>query len=396
MATSPVFIKGQACIIEGICFYTNDGTLVTDWTGADATLSQDGAEAVAATNNPVEIAAVGGGSGWGVGSLTLTSGEANCDRATVLPTITNSGAIIQPYVIYFSDGAGDIPVNSVAISNSTVAADNVEANIGNLDAAVSAVPTAEENRTEMDNNSSKLTAIYDDLSVVGGDASSAAASGTAITARFGAISATAGNQLDDWLLAMAADGAAAPATMTSAGFDPATDSLEAIRNNQGSGGASVEDIVDGIEASPIIDSIYDKTLQIGTANATIVTPVAPSGTLVIHQGVSMTLWESMAYDCRLISGFDEATHPVKLFVDYRNGSRLVATIDVADITETASAINVDLAPTFTSAVTRDMPIGSFPAQIVAFTNSSAERHIILELTVEVRKPGFDYSAVDTI
>lgn len=152
--------------------------------------------------------------------------------------------------------------------------------------------------------------------------------------------------------------------------------------------------VDDIDAT--LAEIQSKTDQIGTPSAVILTPVAPSGTLTIHQGVSMTLWESMTYNCRLVSGFDETTHPVKLFVDYRNGSRLVATIDVADITETASAIQVDLAPTFTSAVTREMPVGSFPAQIVAFTSSSAERHIILELTIEVKKPGFDYSAVDTI
>lgn len=221
-----------------------------------------------------------------------------------------------------------------------------------------------------------------------------------LTARLGAWTGSGVNTVLGAFKALLSKTATVPSDIGGT-FDPATDSTEAIRDRGDAawvtgGGASVEDIIDGIEASPVIDSIYDKTLQIGAANATIVTPVAPSGTLTIHQGVSMTLWESMSYDCRLISGFDEAMHPVKLFIDYKNGSKLVATIDVADITETASAIQVDLAPTFTSAVTREMPIGSFPAQIVAFTSSSAERHIILELTIEVKKPGFDYSAVDTI
>lgn len=142
-------------------------------------------------------------------------------------------------------------------------------------------------------------------------------------------------------------------------------------------------------------AILAKTNTIGTSNATILTPVAPSGTLVINRGVSMTKWASMVYDCRLIADFDEATHPVKLFIDYGNGSKLVKTIGVGAILETASAIQVDLAPTLTSAVTRDMPLGSFPAQIVAFTDANAERHVILELTIQVKAPGFDYSASDT-
>ncbi|MFN8450262.1 MAG: hypothetical protein U0521_17170 [Anaerolineae bacterium] len=52
----------------------NDGSVITGWTGAAASVSKDGATAASATNTPTEIA-----SSFGVGYLDLTATEMNAD-----------------------------------------------------------------------------------------------------------------------------------------------------------------------------------------------------------------------------------------------------------------------------------------------------------------------------
>lgn len=139
-----------------------------------------------------------------------------------------------------------------------------------------------------------------------------------------------------------------------------------------------------------------KIAQIGTVGATIPSPANPSGELTLNQGVSYTTYSSLVYNCRLVGGFDENTHPVKLFVDYGDGTVLIKTVAVTSIATTASYITVDLAPALTSVVTRNMPVGRFQAQIVLFNGSgNSEANIIYELTLNVETPGFNYSASDT-
>lgn len=100
--------------------------------------------------------------------------------------------------------AGRPSVDAIAISGSTTAADQVETNIPSLN--------------------------YD-LDLIAADAASASSSASAANAKFGGITTAAGNQLDDWLIAMSATAATAPAALSSAGFVPSTDSLEAIANS---------------------------------------------------------------------------------------------------------------------------------------------------------------------
>lgn len=180
--------------------------------------------------------------------------------------------------------AGRPSVDSIAVSGSTSAADSVESNIGNLDTAIStrlaaasytSAPTVAQIRTEIDTNSTQLATILSDtdniqtrlpaalvsgrmaadavaisgstaaadqvetnihslnydLDLIAADASSASAAASATNAKFGSgITSVAGQQLDDWLLAMATAAATAPTALSGAGFVPATDSLEAIRD----------------------------------------------------------------------------------------------------------------------------------------------------------------------
>src|SRR4051794_28903350 len=94
----------------------NDGTIITGWTSAAATISKDGATSASATNTPTEIA-----SSWGIGYLDLTSTEMNADAVIVKATVTNSSALPQVLVLYPQE-AGDIRVNPTYWNDSAVAA----------------------------------------------------------------------------------------------------------------------------------------------------------------------------------------------------------------------------------------------------------------------------------
>lgn len=180
------------------------------------------------------------------------------------------------------------------------------------------------------------------------------------------------------------------------------DAVATDYNDAGSIGAKIN--AAGAAADPLENdpttyaagTVGAKIAQIGTVGATIPSPANPSGELTLNQGVSYTTYSSLVYNCRLVGGFDENTHPVKLFVDYADGTVLIKTVATTSIATTASYITVDLAPALTSVVTRNMPIGSFKAQIVLFNGSgNSEANIIYELTLNVETPGFNYSASDT-
>ncbi|MBI1260043.1 MAG: hypothetical protein GC204_21455 [Chloroflexi bacterium] len=93
----------------------NDGSLITGWTSAAATLSKDGGTSASATNAPTEIA-----SSWGIGCLDLTATEMNADAVIVKATVTNSSALPQVIVLYPQE-AGDIRVNPTYWNDSAVA-----------------------------------------------------------------------------------------------------------------------------------------------------------------------------------------------------------------------------------------------------------------------------------
>ncbi|MFN8563605.1 MAG: hypothetical protein U0703_18765 [Anaerolineae bacterium] len=93
----------------------NDGSVITGWTGAAASVSKDGGTAASATNTPTEIA-----SSFGVGYLDLTATEMNADAVVVKATVTNSGALAQVVVLYPQE-AGDIRANATYWNDTAVA-----------------------------------------------------------------------------------------------------------------------------------------------------------------------------------------------------------------------------------------------------------------------------------
>src|SRR3954468_8722561 len=97
----------------------NDGTIITGWTSAAATISKDGATSASTTNTPTEIA-----SSWGIGYLDLTSTEMNCDCLALKVTVTNTSALPQVLVLYPIEDV-DIRANVVDWSGSAVASPNV-------------------------------------------------------------------------------------------------------------------------------------------------------------------------------------------------------------------------------------------------------------------------------
>ena len=86
----------------------NDGSLITSWTSAAASISKDGGTPAAPGDAPHEI-----GTTFGGGYIDLTATEMNADQVTLKVTVTNSGAL--PTMLYlYPEETGDIRVNVTA------------------------------------------------------------------------------------------------------------------------------------------------------------------------------------------------------------------------------------------------------------------------------------------
>jgi hypothetical protein len=98
-----------------------DGDLVTGATGLDSEVSKDAGTFADCTNEATEIA-----TSSGVYYLDLTATEMNADTVAVIVKTTSIGAKTTVLVMYPLETA-DMPVDVVAISGDSVAADNLEA-----------------------------------------------------------------------------------------------------------------------------------------------------------------------------------------------------------------------------------------------------------------------------
>ena len=98
-----------------------DGDLVTGATGLDSEVSKDGGTFTDCTNEATEIA-----TSSGVYYLDLTASEMNADTVAVIVKTSSSGAKTTVLVFYPLETT-DTPVDVLAISGDTVAADNLEA-----------------------------------------------------------------------------------------------------------------------------------------------------------------------------------------------------------------------------------------------------------------------------
>jgi hypothetical protein len=97
-----------------------DGDLVTGATGLDSEVSKDAGTFADCTNEATEIA-----TSSGVYYLDLTAAEMNADTVSVIVKTTSSGAKTTVLVMYPLETA-DMPVDVLAISGDSVAADNLE------------------------------------------------------------------------------------------------------------------------------------------------------------------------------------------------------------------------------------------------------------------------------
>lgn len=98
-----------------------DGDLVTGATGLDSEVSKDAGTFTDCTNEATEIA-----TSSGVYYLDLTATEMNADTVAVIVKTSSSGAKTTVLVMYPLETA-DTPVDVLAISGDSVAADNLEA-----------------------------------------------------------------------------------------------------------------------------------------------------------------------------------------------------------------------------------------------------------------------------
>ena len=98
-----------------------DGDLVTGATGLDSEVSKDGGTFADCTNEATEIA-----TSSGVYYLDLTATEMNADTVALIVKTSSSGAKTTVLVFYPLE-TSDTPVDVLAISGDSVAADNLEA-----------------------------------------------------------------------------------------------------------------------------------------------------------------------------------------------------------------------------------------------------------------------------
>ena len=98
-----------------------DGDLVTGATGLDSEVSKDAGTFTDCTNEATEIA-----TSSGVYYLDLTATEMNADTVAVIVKTSSSGAKTTVLVMYPLETT-DMPVDVLAISGDSVAADNLEA-----------------------------------------------------------------------------------------------------------------------------------------------------------------------------------------------------------------------------------------------------------------------------
>ena len=98
-----------------------DGDLVIGATGLDSEVSKDGGTFTDCTNEATEIA-----TSSGVYYLDLTATEMNADTVAIIVKTTSSGAKTT-VLVFFPLETTDTPVDVLAISGDTVAADNLEA-----------------------------------------------------------------------------------------------------------------------------------------------------------------------------------------------------------------------------------------------------------------------------
>jgi len=110
--------------------YDNDGDVVSSAAGLDSEVSKDGANFADCTNEATEIQSSG------IYYLDLTADEMNADCVAILVKTSTTDAKSTVLILYPAEN-GDIRVDAVQISGSKAAADNVEANIANLDATIS-------------------------------------------------------------------------------------------------------------------------------------------------------------------------------------------------------------------------------------------------------------------
>jgi len=120
---------------------TADAAKTGDAANITGYISKDAA-AMSATNdaNPTELDAT---NAPGVYIFDATQAETNANMLVLFATSSTADIKLDPMIVYtMAVGVGNrVAVDAEAVSGSTTAADNVEANIANLDAAVSSRST---------------------------------------------------------------------------------------------------------------------------------------------------------------------------------------------------------------------------------------------------------------
>ena len=244
----------------------NDGSIITGWTSAAATISKDGGTSASATNAPTEIA-----SSWGIGYLDLTATEMNADAVIIKATITNTGALAQVIVLYPQE-AGDIRVNPTYWNDSAVAAPDTA---GYPKVTVKAGTAS----GEIDLTSGQVKVA------VNNDKTSYQLADGAITAAKIAADAIGSAQL-----------AASGVSEIQSGLATATDISDLQTHGDatwatGGSAPTVSEIVDGLDAdSTQLARIAAKTDLITTENFTVIAPIDPlSGDLTLVRGDDYTV-----------------------------------------------------------------------------------------------------------
>lgn len=310
---------------------TIDGKAINAWVGSFSLANRAGLMPTTA-GRKLDVSAGGeAGVDWAnVGSPTTTLNLSGTTVKTATDVETDTADIQSrlPAALV----SGRMSADAVAISGSTTAADNVEANIGNLDAAVSSRSTV----TTAQVNSEVDTALSDigldhlvSASVAGADVAD-----NSIIAKLASKSATA-----DW-----------------DSYNNTTDSHEALRDRGDAAWTTGEGGGDSAWTEEEKDDVIAILNSISTEDVTFTSPVLTSDTASIERGDGYYTADSRSLSWTL-SGHPSLSGATVVFI----GLGLTKAVSVS-----GSTVTLEL----TEAQTAAMPPGVHPFEIQATLSNS--------------------------
>lgn len=353
---------------QGLYVYAYDRTTGDAATGdaanITATISKDGA-APGATNdvNPTEI-------GGGIYHFDLTQGETNADRLAVIPVSATPDVVLDPMIVLTDAGRVDAAIGTRATQTSV---DAVQVDVAGLDGAAM-------RGTDGAATAAALATAQADLDVLTGADGATLSTAERTTLVAGVWAAGARTLTSFGTLAAdvaAAVWAAVVRTLTAGTKDAEIDSINARLPADPADQSELAALIAGIPAGASqasvdaiqadVDEIRVKTDLLGSAQITVVSPVAQNGTITIFFGDDYLLADGRQIDVTLASGSAEWPDLTAATVVFKtkNGSTVISkAMTVVVPTGAGQKVRLELTDTETLTLARGTSTYEIEATLV--------------------------------